>query len=668
MSRRSLLLGTSAAISCAQPAIAQVAPTEVNEEAVDEFGLERKTGRFTWSTGEVIGIGSEESRIGVSVTGVRNPPRATTIWPAPFTLLHLSEPRLLSEPLPDPKSPIPGAITPNSFNHTVETPTSSETFKCSTTCYSEYLTGSLFEVTPTGYSYTDTQGVIVHFEEYSTTVIYPDGRQTTRQSGQYWKNSFGFMLKFSDSIQAVNQSVDYCDESSSVACSNLTEIRTANFERPSVGIEHIVDSLGLVTKLRWEEKTAKLFERPQGASPQLQIPDAIERYPLGITLPGSVSEDITITYEDHDPSLDTHDKIVVSSITKNGVTATYSYQRVYPQGFPEGEPSAAEAIDAITSTGGLLETYDFYCLTGSQFACSDAENLRALLVTLEELAVQQTLAAAPADPFQSAHGANILEMTISSQVAGEDTGSSFVVRPAAGFANTRRRLIYVTDAIGRKTSYSQNQFEETAGITLPDGNGTLNAYDGRGNIVSSSQIPKEDSSEPTLTTTLTYPSNCENIPLARCNKPLSITDPKGNTTDFTYNDRGQVLTEQGPPPTTGSARPTTINEYTMRQAYIKDASGNPTPAGPQISLLTKTFSCISNATCDASTPAADKVVTEYDYGPTTGLNNLLLRGMSVTAANEQGQIETLTTCYGYNYFGERISETLPAANLTSCPA
>lgn len=52
----------------------------------------------------------------------------------------------------------------------------------------------------------------------------------------------------------------------------------------------------------------------------------------------------------------------------------------------------------------------------------------------------------------------------------------------------------------------------------------------------------------------------------------------------------------------------------------------------------------------------------YDYGPTTGVNNLLLRGVVV---NANGAVSR--TCYGSDRNGNRISETSPNANLTSCP-
>ncbi|MEN9854878.1 MAG: hypothetical protein RLZZ157_4 [Pseudomonadota bacterium] len=102
----------------------------------------------------------------------------------------------------------------------------------------------------------------------------------------------------------------------------------------------------------------------------------------------------------------------------------------------------------------------------------------------------------------------------------------------------------------------------------------------------------------------------------------------------------------------------------MRTAYVKDASGRAVAAGPPISLLTQTSSCRTKWTCSETN---DEVIVTYDYGPNNGLNNLNLRGMSITAANEFGQMITNRTCYQFNYFGEKISETKPASNLGSCP-
>lgn len=687
-----LKLACSVVALSASPLMAQVSGTEVNQEAVDGFGLERKTGRFSWSTEEVIGIGGEGARVSLSVNGIRNPPRATRIWPAPFTQVILNEPRLLSEPMPDGSSPIPGAIAPNLFNHTVQTSGGSETFDCFTACIPEYFNGAVLEETPDGFLYTSRLGLMILFQENRTSVKYPDGRQMTYRSGQYWGNNFGFMLKFSGgNMQAVNQAVDYCDPTTTVQCTGLTENRTASITSPGTGLIRVTDTADQATTLRWENKTAKLYRRPTGAPPSLFITDVTERYPLGIALPGSPSEDVTIQYHSIDPSLDTHDEVLISSIRKNGVTSTYEYQRTFPQGFPEAEPSAGETLNNLTGIGGLLQLYTDQCgfdtlafgLQPGAFeddppvtvtlspaessSCNIANQIQALLPTLEELAIQQGFPGPPENQVTTQNGYNLLEMTIDQRIGGQLVGSSLVIQPAGGYANSRRRLLEVVeviDGLNRVTRYSFNQFEEVAGRTAPEGNGVTNLYDGNGNLTSTVVTPKTGSGQ--LITTYQYPSDCTGLTLVQCNSPIAITDPRGNVTNYEYNQYGQVTKEIAPAGSPGEARPTVVNEYQLRTAYKKNASGNPVAAGTPISMLTKSYTCITSATCNASVPASDKVVTEYDYGPMTGLNNLLLRGMSVTAINGSGQLETLRTCYTYNYFGERVSETQPKADLTSC--
>ena len=681
---------------------AQVAPTEVNEKAIDDFGLERKTGRFSWSGAEVIRVGGEDSRVSMVATSIRSPAWAETTWPIQAYKLNTNEPQLVSFPMPDEQSPIPGAISLTAANRTVSFPGGSESFKCDgISCYPEYLTGSTLESTTNGYLYTDRHGVKVYFEEYESRIVYPDGREMTYSSGKFRKNNFGFMLKLAGgSIQAVNQAIDYCQEVSTALCSSLSATRTASVSSPVLGREEITNADGEVTKLHWVNKTAKRSRRPQGADPGLFIPDEIVKYPTAITLPGSASNGITINYHAYDPAVDTHDDISVSSITRHGVTATYQYDRVFPYGIAEVSPAihAGETLDqregdpfqremayleaacsSLGSTvtihtpgpgGGSLETVSTE-LPGAAIACNEADSLQAAQDALAQLLEAESIARLPPDLREleevGSRGHEVYELKITAEIDNLPAGESFTLKPAGLFGSNRRRLLHVIDSSGRKTRYLFNQFEEVAGAILPEGNNTVNYYDERGNIYESVSYAKTDTNQPNLTTTLTYPADCTNIPLPRCNKPLTITDPNGNTTEYTYNDIGQVLTETKPAPAPGAARPKVVNTYTMRTAYIKNASGSPVAAGLPVSLLTSSFTCISAANCSASTPAADKVVTEYDYGPASGFNNLLLRGMTVTAANELGQIETLRTCYRYNYFGEKIAETQPKAGLTSCP-
>jgi YD repeat-containing protein len=242
-------------------------------------------------------------------------------------------------------------------------------------------------------------------------------------------------------------------------------------------------------------------------------------------------------------------------------------------------------------------------------------------------------------------------------------GETFAEKPPYSYSLPGRLLHYVIDPLNRKTEILPGPGEKIGGLVYPEGSKMAVEYDGRENIVKSTMAAKPGSGLPDLVTLYAYALSCTPSTMAVCNKPVRVIDPKGQVTDYTYNDRGQVLTETKPAATPGGVRPKVTSSYTMRTAFIKDSIGNPVAAGPPISLLMRTASCNTLASCTGTT---DEVVTTYDYGPAAGLNNLNLRGVAVTAVNSAGQMETLRTCYQYNYFGEKIAETQPAANLSVC--
>lgn len=68
-----------------------------------------------------------------------------------------------------------------------------------------------------------------------------------------------------------------------------------------------------------------------------------------------------------------------------------------------------------------------------------------------------------------------------------------------------------------------------------------------------------------------------------------------------------------------------------------------------------------------ATAFTDEVVTDYDYGPSTGATNLLLRGTVVTATNSSDVIETQRSCYTYDEWGRKLSETKPLGTGSTCP-
>jgi hypothetical protein len=237
------------------------------------------------------------------------------------------------------------------------------------------------------------------------------------------------------------------------------------------------------------------------------------------------------------------------------------------------------------------------------------------------------------------------------------------------------RPYLITDPLGRQTQVAYYDDMRLSFIHYPLGNQFTAGYDARRNLILVQRVPIAGAGS-TLQASAAYPSACTATDRRSCNRPTSVTDFDGNTTDYTYSaDHGGVLTETGPPSPTrqtdgsiASVRPQTRNEYAQRYAWIRDAAGSYVQSSAPVWLLVRTRSCATTAasgsTCAGG--AADEIVTDYDYGSDSGPSNLWLRGTAVTAY-VNGAPTVRRTCYGYDTAGNRISETGPNANLASCP-
>lgn len=203
-------------------------------------------------------------------------------------------------------------------------------------------------------------------------------------------------------------------------------------------------------------------------------------------------------------------------------------------------------------------------------------------------------------------------------------------------------------------------------ITYPEGNSAYFTRDWADNVTGRADTPKGGSGLTNNTTTWTYPTSYQwatpTICAAAnvlCDKPTKVTDPRGNATDYTYHaTHGGMLTKTEP--AVNGIRPQTRYTYTAR--YGRDLNG--TAMQPPIYVLTSEEYCKTTAASGASCVggAADEVVTTYDYGPTSGPNNLLLRG---TVADSGGL--NLRTCYKYDQYGRKIAETQPLGTGSTCP-
>lgn len=210
--------------------------------------------------------------------------------------------------------------------------------------------------------------------------------------------------------------------------------------------------------------------------------------------------------------------------------------------------------------------------------------------------------------------------------------------------------------------------------TWVEGNNLLILRDLLRNAYSITSNPKSGSGEQPIVTSQTFPvpnlynnpTHC-NAATVVCTKPITQTDARGNVTDFTYDTvHGGMLTQTSPvvtSPSGSSVRPQTRNSYVQRTAMVKDASGSFIAAGPPVWLLASTSMCREGAASgNGCAIAGDQVTTTFEYGPTTGANNLLLRGQVVDAGGL-----SLRTCYAYDAAGNRISETQPEGTSASVP-
>jgi len=200
-------------------------------------------------------------------------------------------------------------------------------------------------------------------------------------------------------------------------------------------------------------------------------------------------------------------------------------------------------------------------------------------------------------------------------------------------------------------------------VTKPEGNQVNYTWDARGNLTQVVMIPKSGSPLPQVASSADYSTSCTTSPVT-CNKPNWTRDGLNNQIDYRYDTvHGGMLTKTLPADVNG-IRPQTRYTYIQRSAWVKNSSGTYVQSAPIWVLATESFCRTSGvgASGTGCTKAGDEVVKTYDYGPDSGPNNLFVRGIAITADGA-----TLRTCYGYDPYGHKISETQPRAGLASCP-
>ena len=177
-------------------------------------------------------------------------------------------------------------------------------------------------------------------------------------------------------------------------------------------------------------------------------------------------------------------------------------------------------------------------------------------------------------------------------------------------------------------------------------------YDERGNL-------KRVFSGSILSMEKNFAIDCHNI--KTCNQPIWLKDGNQSQTDFEYHEPSGKIAKITYPQV-NNIRPQTRYFYQSFYATYKNASGSVIRSNDPIWLLVKTSFCQNgHANGDGCANANDEVITTYEYGSPTGVNNLFLTGVAITTNGK-----TQRTCYQNDKLGNRIGETAPKANLTQC--
>lgn len=195
-------------------------------------------------------------------------------------------------------------------------------------------------------------------------------------------------------------------------------------------------------------------------------------------------------------------------------------------------------------------------------------------------------------------------------------------------------------------------------VTDPEGNAVQVTYGVNGNPVEIRRVAKPGSSLADLVASASYDINACNSYLPTCNKPLTVTDAKGVTTDYTWDSsHAGVLSETLAPPAQGAARPQKRYSYGQFHAWYRNSSGTLVQSPHPVWLVTQISECASGSAPTCLNTVAETRTT-FTYGAPGTANNLLPTTKTVAAGD--GSLSS-TTSWTYDSFGNKLTEDGPLA-------
>ncbi|MEA3000900.1 MAG: hypothetical protein QOK17_2733 [Sphingomonadales bacterium] len=202
---------------------------------------------------------------------------------------------------------------------------------------------------------------------------------------------------------------------------------------------------------------------------------------------------------------------------------------------------------------------------------------------------------------------------------------------------SKAAITSLTDALSSTTSYTYDSSGRVTRTTYPEGNYVNLTYDGRGNVTETRGVAKSGSGLSDIVSTASYDSSCTNA--VTCNQPNSTTDPRGNTTDFTYDStHGGVTSVTAPAPTSGATRPQTRYAYSVAGGAYR---------------ITAVSACRSSSSCAAGSDEAKAAIAYDSNGNAT----------SATSGDGTGAL-AVTTAMTYDGNGDLLTVDGPLSGTT----
>lgn len=208
----------------------------------------------------------------------------------------------------------------------------------------------------------------------------------------------------------------------------------------------------------------------------------------------------------------------------------------------------------------------------------------------------------------------------------------------------------ITDPLSRVSQRTYDaSFIKVLSYTQPSGLKNTYTYSGR-NVTQVLQTVPAGFSDPAVSVGYTY--DCS-VPI-NCKKPATVTDPRGNVTNYSYDPvHGGLLTVTKPAANPGEVRPQRRVTWAQKYAWYRNTSGTLVQAAIPVWVATAVSECRTLASCAGT---ADEIRTDFTYGVSGSPNNLNITTISVGSGDGVLVAQTTTT---FNENGDRISEDGP---------